>query len=139
MQRSHPQNGVNQTYLIPGGNTDDGDQYTGLDRFGRVVEVCWVNVNTNTATDDFLYSYDRDGNVLTRTNALHSSFTEQYSYEGLNRLERGNRRHRTMQKRVYRVHTQEHIHNRIALDMLRDAHQEDRISTLKVLHRKRAG
>ena len=86
VQRSHPQNGVNETYIIPGGNTDGGDQYTGLDRFGRVVEVRWVNVNTSTVTDDFLYSYDRDGNVLNATNALNSSFTEQYSYDGLNRL-----------------------------------------------------
>jgi Transposase len=56
-----------------------------------------------------------------------------------NAVERGNRRHRKMQKTVYRVRTQEHIHNRIALDMLRDSHQEDRTSTLKVLHRTRAG
>jgi transposase len=56
-----------------------------------------------------------------------------------NAVERGNRRHRKMQKTVYRVRTQEHIHNRIALDMLRDCHKEDRTSTLKVLHRKRAG
>jgi hypothetical protein len=56
-----------------------------------------------------------------------------------NAVERGNRRHRKMQKAVYRVRTREHIHNRIALDMLRDAQKEDRTSTLKVLHRKRAG
>jgi hypothetical protein len=31
-----------------------------------------------------------------------------------NAVERGNRRHRKMQKTVYRVRTQEHIHNRIA-------------------------
>jgi hypothetical protein len=37
-----------------------------------------------------------------------------------NALERGNRLHRKMQKTVYRVRTQEHIINRIALDMLRD-------------------
>jgi hypothetical protein len=55
-----------------------------------------------------------------------------------NAVERGNRRHRKMQKTVYRVRTQEHIHNRIALDMLRDSQKEDRTSTLKVLHRKRA-
>jgi len=55
-----------------------------------------------------------------------------------NAVERGNRRHRKMQKTVYRVRTQEHIHNRIALDMLRDAQDEDRIDTMKTLHRKRA-
>lgn len=56
-----------------------------------------------------------------------------------NAVERGNRRHRKMQKTVYRVRTEEHIHNRIALDMLRDSQKQDRTSTLKVLHRKRAG
>jgi rRNA-processing protein FCF1 len=55
-----------------------------------------------------------------------------------NAVERGNRRHRKMQKTVYRVRTQEHISNRIALDMLRDSQKEDRTDTLQVLHRKRA-
>jgi hypothetical protein len=55
-----------------------------------------------------------------------------------NAVERGNRRHRKMQKTVYRVRTKEHIHNRVALDMLRDSQKQDRTSTLKVLHRKRA-
>jgi hypothetical protein len=55
-----------------------------------------------------------------------------------NAVERGNRRHRKMQKAVYRVRTREHIHNRIALDMLRDSQKEDRSKTLKTLHRKRA-
>ena len=55
-----------------------------------------------------------------------------------NAVERGNRRHRKMQKAVYRVRTREHIHTRIALDMLRDSQKEDRSKTLKTLHRKRA-
>jgi hypothetical protein len=55
-----------------------------------------------------------------------------------NAVERGNRRHRKMQKTVYRVRTQEHIHNRIALDMLRDSQRNDRTDTLKSLHRGRA-
>jgi hypothetical protein len=55
-----------------------------------------------------------------------------------NAVERGNRRHRKMQKTVYRVRTREHIHNRIALDMLRDSQKEDRSATIKVLHRARA-
>jgi hypothetical protein len=54
-----------------------------------------------------------------------------------NAVERGNRRHRKMQKTIYRVRTQEHIHNRIALDMLRDAQRDGRTGTLKALHRKR--
>ena len=54
-----------------------------------------------------------------------------------NAVERGNRRHRKMQKTVYRVRTREHIHNRIALDMLRDSQKDDRTDTLKTLHRVR--
>jgi Transposase len=56
-----------------------------------------------------------------------------------NAVERGNRRHRKMQKTVYRVRTHEHIHNRIALDMIRDSQKDDRTRTLDTLHRKRAG
>ena len=56
-----------------------------------------------------------------------------------NAVERGNRRHRKMQKTVYRVRTQEHIHNRIALDMLRDSQKEGRTKTLDTLHEARAG
>jgi hypothetical protein len=55
-----------------------------------------------------------------------------------NAVERGNRRHRKMQKTVYRVRAQAHIHNRIALDMLRDSQKDDRTNTLKTLHKKRA-
>jgi hypothetical protein len=55
-----------------------------------------------------------------------------------NAVERGNRRHRKMQKTVYRVRTHEHIHNRIALDMVRDSQKEGRTKTLKVLHKERA-
>jgi hypothetical protein len=55
-----------------------------------------------------------------------------------NAVERGNRRHRKMQKTVYRVRTQEHIHNRIALDMLRDSQKEGRTNTLTTLHYVRA-
>ena len=55
-----------------------------------------------------------------------------------NAVERGNRRHRKMQKAVYRVRTQEHIHDRIALDMLRDSQKDGRTETIKVLHKERA-
>ena len=55
-----------------------------------------------------------------------------------NAVERGNRRHRKMQKTIYRVRTQENIHNRIALDMLRDSQRDDRTDTMKTLHRERA-
>ena len=54
-----------------------------------------------------------------------------------NAVERGNRRHRKMQKTVYRVRTQEHIHNRIAMDMLRDSQAPSREQTMKTLHHDR--
>jgi Transposase len=54
-----------------------------------------------------------------------------------NAVERGNRRHRKMQKMVYRVRTQKHLHNRIALDMLRDSQKDGRTDTLNTLHRER--
>jgi hypothetical protein len=56
-----------------------------------------------------------------------------------NAVERGNRRHRKMQKTVYRVRTQEHIIARIALDMLRDARKQARQQTRTTLHYARAG
>ena len=55
-----------------------------------------------------------------------------------NAVERGNRRHRKMQKTVYRVRTQQRLHNRIALDMLRDSQKDGRTDTLKTLHHHRA-
>jgi Transposase len=55
-----------------------------------------------------------------------------------NAVERGNRRHRKMQKTVYRVRTRQHIHDRIALDMLRDSQKDDRDDTIKTLHHQRA-
>jgi hypothetical protein len=56
-----------------------------------------------------------------------------------NAVERSNRRHRKMQKTVYRVRTQEHLTARIALDMLRDARTQDRQATQTTLHSTRAG
>jgi hypothetical protein len=56
-----------------------------------------------------------------------------------NAVERGNRRHRKMQKTVYRVRTGQHIRQRIAMDMLRDAHTQGRLQTTCTLHYARAG
>ena len=56
-----------------------------------------------------------------------------------NAVERGNRRHRKMQKAVYRVRTGPHIAQRIAVDMLRDAQAEGRQQTTQTLHYARAG
>jgi len=55
-----------------------------------------------------------------------------------NAVERANRRHRKMQKTIYRVRTQDHITDRIALDLFRDAQAQGRGLTLSQLHRARA-
>jgi len=92
--RARPQPGINQTYIIPGGNSDGGDQYTGLDRFGRVVDQNWIpTANPTMPTDRFQYGYDADGNPLYRDNLVNSAFGELYhangpsnGYDGLNQL-----------------------------------------------------
>jgi RHS repeat-associated protein len=85
VKRAHPEPGVDLSYISqPGGSTDGGDQYTGLDRFGRVIDQYWVQAGQ--ATDRFQYTYDQDGNRLTRTNVVNSAFNEQYGYDNLNQL-----------------------------------------------------
>jgi Transposase len=55
-----------------------------------------------------------------------------------NAVERGNRRHRKMQKAVYRVRTKSHISSRIALDMEREERTQQRDQTTHTLHAARA-
>jgi hypothetical protein len=55
-----------------------------------------------------------------------------------NAVERGYRRHRKMQKTVYRVRTQPNIISRIALDMQREERTQHRQQTTKTLHTIRA-
>jgi len=90
VERDHPQISVNLTYIRQTGdaqaNTDGGDKYTGLDRFGRVIDQFWLNTSTSTATDRFQYGYDRDSNVLWKNNLVNSAFGELYSYDNLNQL-----------------------------------------------------
>jgi hypothetical protein len=56
-----------------------------------------------------------------------------------NAVERGNRRHRKMQKSIYRVRTQGHISQRVALDMQRDEQAQGRLKTITMLHNERIG
>src|SRR5262245_42170766 len=95
VKHAHPQPGVDLTYIRAGGSDDGGDQYTGLDRFGRIVDQKWqVNTTpTPTITDEFKYGYDRDSNRLYRDNLVNSAFGELYhangasnGYDSLNQL-----------------------------------------------------
>jgi len=56
-----------------------------------------------------------------------------------NAVERGYRRHRKMQKSVYRVRTQKHISRRIAIDMQREEQAYGRLQTIQILHNVRSG
>ena len=57
-------NGVALSYIQQSGDTlagsDGGDQYTGLDRFGRVVDQNWYNTGTDSSNERFQYAYDQD-------------------------------------------------------------------------------
>jgi hypothetical protein len=56
-----------------------------------------------------------------------------------NAVERGYRRHRKMQKSVYRVRTQCHISQRVAMDMQREEQAQGRLQTITSLHNERSG
>jgi hypothetical protein len=56
-----------------------------------------------------------------------------------NAVERGNRRHRKMQKSVYRVRSKVCLEGRIALDMLRESRAAGRDHTMQALHQVRRG
>jgi hypothetical protein len=56
-----------------------------------------------------------------------------------NAVERGNRRHRKMQKSIYSVRSHDQISCRIALDLLRDERASARFQTTTTLHLERAG
>jgi hypothetical protein len=56
-----------------------------------------------------------------------------------NAVERGYRRHRKMQKTIYRVRTRQHISQRIAVDMQRDQQAAGRLQIITTLHNERTG
>ena len=67
-------------------NGDAGDQYTGLDRFGRIVDQRWLASSSGTATDRAQYGYDRDSNRLYAENLIDATFSELYAYNSENAL-----------------------------------------------------
>jgi RHS repeat-associated protein len=90
VERDHPQINVNLTFIQQAGDsnaiTDGGDQYTGLDRFGRIIDQNSVNATTGTSTDRFQMGYDQDGNVTYRQNLSNAAFSELYQNDSLNQL-----------------------------------------------------
>jgi YD repeat-containing protein len=85
--RNHPQTGINLTYIGPsGGIGPGGDQYVGLDQFGRVVDQNWVDTSTGQSTDNFTYSYDANSNVAAENNLLNTAYSQTFTYDPFNRL-----------------------------------------------------
>jgi RHS repeat-associated protein len=87
VERTQDQAGTRLTYLKQGSelNGEAADKYEGLDRFGRVVYQRWIN-SGGTSIDRYGYSYDRNSNRISKTNALYSVYDEGYAYDGLDRL-----------------------------------------------------
>ncbi|NNM87142.1 MAG: hypothetical protein HKL95_01340, partial [Phycisphaerae bacterium] len=49
--RNHPQTGINLTLVGSAGSIGSGgDQYVGLDQFGRIADQKWINTTTTTIT-----------------------------------------------------------------------------------------
>lgn len=97
VDRWHPESELKQTYIYDGTGSstgDGGDQYVGLDRFGRVVNQNAVIYDADEVTDvidRYTYTYDRDSNRLSRGWANTSGKDEAYTYDNLNRLSKMNR------------------------------------------------
>ena len=82
VERDHPEPNVNLTYIQQTGQTntltDGGDIYTGLDRFGRVIDQNWWNPSTISSTDRFQYGFDRASEVLYKNNLVAPAQSELY-------------------------------------------------------------
>jgi RHS repeat-associated protein len=95
VKRAHPLVGMDLTYIKQSGesNGDAGDQYTGLDRFGRVVDQRWLIAASGVAVERLQYGYDRNSNPLYRSNLVNHNYDELYhasgagnGYDNLNQL-----------------------------------------------------
>ncbi len=51
-----------------------------------------------------------------------------------NAVERENCRHRKIEKSIYRIRAQDHLSQRIAVDMYRDIHLNQAKQTISILH-----
>jgi len=84
---------VKLTYIQQSGSPpvgDGGDQYTGLDRFGRVIDQRWIKDSSGADLERVEYGFDRASNRVWRDNtvadALSANQDEFYTYDGLNQL-----------------------------------------------------
>ena len=89
VQLSYPKPSVQMT-LIGSPTGDGGDQYVGLDRFGRLVDQRWTNAGATSDLERVQYGYDRASNRVWRANpvakALSAKQDEFYVNDGLYQL-----------------------------------------------------
>ena len=99
VERNRPEPGTKLTYIAQGTGDQPataGDQYRGLDGFGRVVDQRWRKATAGTPElDRFVYTYDRSSNRTSKDNISGSGnpgpFDEAYLYDRLDRLTKVNR------------------------------------------------
>ena len=91
----YPEPGVKLTYLKQGAedNGEAGDQYAGLDRFGRIIDQRWIKCESSSssssaaALERVQFTYDQAGNMATRHNLVAPSGQDEvYEYDGLYQL-----------------------------------------------------
>jgi RHS repeat-associated protein len=84
--------GTLQSYTFQGletvvGLSDPGpsvSETTTLDNFGRVSNMTWTH--SSTTLSEYSYTYDDNSNVLSKTDGVHSSLSQLYTYDNLNEL-----------------------------------------------------
>ena len=90
MRIQYLETGVEMTYIKQAGepNGDGGDQYTGQDRFNRIIDIRWLQSATGNHCDRFQYTFDSAGNRLSRSNLTSgdSKWNEAYTYDNLYQL-----------------------------------------------------
>ena len=82
--RNHPQTNISLTFVNSSG--PGGDQYPGLDQFGRIVNQNWINSSTGAFIQDIFYSYDANSNSTGAYNRMNNTFSQYFAYDPLNRL-----------------------------------------------------
>jgi RHS repeat-associated protein len=81
------QPGVELTYFTSGQTGEGGDQYTGLDRFGRIIDQRWRKTSNNTDRERVKYGYDRASNRKWRQNTVAGTGQDEfYTYDGLEQV-----------------------------------------------------
>jgi RHS repeat-associated protein len=101
--RAHPEPGVDLTFVKNATEsfTDGGDQYTGLDRFGRVIDQRWQKTSNSTSVDEYKYAYSASSNVTSMTNVNYTSFSEIYAYDDLSRVAKADRNNGTVNDQTW--------------------------------------